>query len=166
MVADSKVVYKKRGEKSPLSFFFMEGNKMRDNKEKEFNLEIDDSINEIIDEAPGSNSFIALRKLRWNDNGKFKLDLRKWYTNNEGEEIAGKGVSFSTEEGPSNLIEALLKHGYGETRKTLNGIKDREDFPIEVKRILKEKNINIDDIEDPTIDSIDEEYYDPKSILS
>lgn len=139
---------------------------MRDNKEKEFNLEIDDSINEIIDEAPGSNSFIALRKLRWNEDGKFKLDLRKWYTNSEGEEIAGKGVSFSTEEGPSNLIEALLKHGYGETRKTLNGIKDREDFPIEVKRILKENNINIDDIEIPTIDSIDEEYYDPKSILS
>ena len=139
---------------------------MRDNKEKEFNLEIDDSINEIIDEAPGSNSFIALRKLRWNDNGKFKLDLRKWYTNNEGEEIAGKGVSFSTEEGPSNLIEALLKHGYGETRKTINGIKDREDFPIEVKRILKEKNINIYDIEDPTRDSRDEEYYGPKSILS
>ena len=139
---------------------------MKDNKEKEFNLEIDNSINEIIDEAPGSNSFIALRKLRWNENGKFKLDLRKWYINNEGEEIAGKGVSFSTEEGPSNLIEALLKHGYGETRKTLNGLKDREDFPLEVKKILKEKNINIDDIEIPTIDSIDEEFYDPKSILS
>ena len=139
---------------------------MKDNtKEKEFNLEIDDSINEIIDEAPGSNSFIALRKLRWSENGKFKLDVRKWFTNSEGEEIAGKGVSFMTDDGPANLIEALLKNGYGDTRKTLNGIKDREDFVVRVKEVLKEKNINLEDVEIPTIDSIEESYYDPRSIL-
>ena len=94
---------------------------------REFKLEIDSSIDEVIDEVPGS-SFIALRKLRWSENSSFKLDIRKWYTNSEGEEIAGKGVSFMTDEGPDNLIEVLLKHNYGDTRKTLNGIKDREDF--------------------------------------
>ena len=29
-----------------------------------FNLQIDESINEVFDEASGSNSFLALRKLK------------------------------------------------------------------------------------------------------
>ena len=131
---------------------------------KEFKLEIDNEVDEVIDEVPGS-SFIALRKLRWSDSGSFKLDIRKWYTNSEGEEIAGKGVSFMTEEGPDNLIEALLKHGYGDTRKTLNGIKDREDFLPAVKEIITEKGVDFDSIEVPSLDSLSEDFYDPKSIL-
>lgn len=131
---------------------------------KEFKLEIDNEVDEVIDEVPGS-SFIALRKLRWSDSGPFKLDIRKWYTNSEGEEIAGKGVSFMTEEGPDNLIEALLKHGYGDTRKTLNGIKDREDFLPAVKEIITEKGVDFDSIEVPSLDSLSEDFYDPKSIL-
>ena len=131
---------------------------------KEFKLEIDNEVDEVIDEVPGS-SFIALRKLRWSDSGSFKLDIRKWYTNSEGEVIAGKGVSFMTEEGPDNLIEALLKHGYGDTRKTLNGIKDREDFLPAVKEIITEKGVDFDSIEVPSLDSLSEDFYDPKSIL-
>ena len=131
---------------------------------KEFKLEIDNEVDEVIDEVPGS-SFIALRKLRWSDSGSFKLDIRKWYTNSEGEEIAGKGVSFMTEEGPDNLIEALLKPGYGDTRKTLNGIKDREDFLPAVKEIITEKGVDFDSIEVPSLDSLSEDFYDPKSIL-
>ncbi len=131
---------------------------------KEFKLEIDSSIDEVVDEIPGS-SFIALRKLRWSENGPFKLDIRKWFTNSEGEEIAGKGVAFMTEEGPDNLIEALLKHNYGDTRKTLNGIKDREDFLPAVKEIITEKGVDFDSIEVPSIDSISENFYDPKSII-
>lgn len=131
---------------------------------KEFQLEIDTSIDEVFDEVPGS-SFLALRKLRWTPNGPFKLDIRKWYTNSEGEEIAGKGVAFMTEEGPNNLIEALLKHGYGDTRKTLNGIKDREDFPMAIKELIVENGIDLESIELPSIDSLSETFYDPKSII-
>lgn len=131
---------------------------------REFKLEIDPSIDEVIDEVPGS-SFIALRKLRWSENSPFKLDIRKWYTNNEGEEIAGKGVGFMTEEGPDNLIEALLKHGYGDTRKTLYGIKDREDFLPAVKEIITEQGVNLDDIKVESLDSISNNFYDPKSVI-
>lgn len=130
---------------------------------KEFNLEIDESVNDVIDEVPG-NRFIALRMLRWNQESPFKLDIRNWYTNSEGEEIAGKGVSFMTPEGPDNLIESLLKHGYGDTRKTLNGIKDRDDFLVSVKEIITENNIDLDSIELPDIESVGS-FYDPKSIL-
>jgi hypothetical protein len=134
---------------------------------REFNLELDSSINEIIDEATGGNSFIALRKLRWSETGPFRLDIRKWYTNAQGEEIAGKGVSFISQEGPDNLIEALLKNGYGDTRKTLNGIKDRDDFLVAVKEIIVANNMDLDSVDISSIDQLDSsaDYYDPKSII-
>jgi len=132
---------------------------------REFNLEIDPSVNEVFDETSG-NAFLALRKLRWNESSPFRLDIRKWFTNAEGEEIAGKGVSFMTPEGPENLIQALLKHGYGDTRKTLNGIKDREDFLVCVKEVLMENDMDLDSV-DLSIDQLDgnASFYDPKSIL-
>lgn len=134
---------------------------------REFNLELDPSINEIIDEATGGNSFIALRKLRWSETSPFRLDIRKWYTNAQGKEIAGKGVSFISQEGPDNLIEALLKNGYGDTRKTLNGIKDRDDFLVAVKEIVVANNMDLDSVDISSIDQLDSsaDYYDPKSII-
>lgn len=130
-----------------------------------FNLEIDESVNEVFDEAPGSNSFLALRKLRWSETGTFKLDIRKWYTNNEGKEIASKGVSFITEDGPNNLINALMKHGYGETRGILESISSRPDFLPNVKRVIGNMNTTLDNIEDNKEEDIDADYFDPKNIF-
>lgn len=130
---------------------------------REFQLELDPSINEVFDEIAG-NSFLALRRLRWSPTSSFKLDIRKWYTNSSGEEIAGKGVSFMTEDGPDNLIEALMNHGYGDTRKTLNAMKSREDFLPAVKEIIAENNFDLESVTIPNIDSL-ESFYDPKSIL-
>lgn len=131
---------------------------------EEFNLQIDETINEVFDEAAGSNSFLALRKLRWNENSQYKLDIRKWYTNSEGEEVAGKGVSFMTEDGPNNLINALMKHGYGDTRGILESISSREDFLPNVKRIINNMNVNIDEIETGE-ESLDALYFDPKNLF-
>ena len=130
----------------------------------EFHLEIDDSINEVIDEGTG-NSFIAMRKLRWNEAGTFKLDLRKWITNADGQEIAGKGFSFITEEGPENLVNALLKHGYGDTRKTLEGIQDREDFIPEAMKILAKKGAITNDLIPEEYMDEEASFYDPKELL-
>ena len=130
-----------------------------------FNLEIDESVNEVFDEAPGSNSFLALRKLRWSETGNFKLDIRKWYTNSEGEEIAGKGVSFITEDGPNNLINALMKHGYGETRGILESISGRPDFLPNVKRVIGNMNTTLDNIDDDQEEDTDADYFDPKNIF-
>lgn len=133
---------------------------------KELQLELDPSIDEVIDEVPGS-SFIALRKLRWSPTSSFKLDIRRWYTNNTGEEIAGKGISFMTEQGPDNLIQALLKHGYGDTRKTLDGIRERPDFLENVKDVLDEMHSDLGGliVERTPSTPIEELFYDPKSIL-
>lgn len=134
-------------------------------RDYDFNLEIDQSLNVVFDETPG-NSFLALRKLRWNPNSPFRLDIRKWYTNAQGEEIAGKGISFMTPEGPENLVQALLENGYCDTRKTLNGLKNREDFAIAIKEVITENNIDLDKI-NISIDQLESAatFYDPKAIL-
>ena len=133
---------------------------------RELQLEIDPSIDEVIDEVPGS-SFIALRKLRWSPTSSFKLDIRRWYTSSTGDEIAGKGISFMTEQGPDNLIQALLKHGYGDTRKTLDGIRERPDFLENVKDVLDEMHSDLGGliVERAPSTDIEELFYDPKSIL-
>lgn len=134
-------------------------------RDYDFQLEIDPSLNVVFDEVSG-NSFLALRKLRWNPKSPFRLDIRKWYTNAEGEEIAGKGVSFLTPEGPENLVQALIENGYCDTRKTLNGLKNREDFPIAIKEIITECGIDLDKV-NISIDQLDSTatFYDPKAIL-
>lgn len=131
----------------------------------DFQLEIDPTLNVVFDEVAGS-SFLALRRLRWNPSSQFKLDIRKWYTNAQGEEIAGKGVSFMTPEGPENLVQALIENGYCDTRKTLNGLKDREDFPVAIKEIIVENGIDLNSI-DISIDQLDSSatFYDPKAII-
>ena len=135
----------------------------------EFNLEIDPEFDEIIDEGVG-NSFIALRRLRWNENGQFKLDFRKWITDAEGKEIAGKGCSFITEEGPSNLVHTLLAHGYGDTQTVVEKIADRPDFIDAL--MYSEKalgNLDLDDLKEKikkkseTAEEVS--FYDPKELL-
>ena len=39
-------------------------------KNMEFHLEIDDTVNEVFDEGVG-NSFLAMRRLRWSEDGQF-----------------------------------------------------------------------------------------------
>lgn len=117
---------------------------------KEVTIEIDPSMNVIIEQAPGSNSFLAMRKVSWNTGGTFKLDIRRWYTDSDGNENPGKGFSFSTESGPDNLTVALLQNNYGNTAQVLDAIKNRDDFAESLEDILNANN---------------EPLYDPKSIL-
>lgn len=119
-----------------------------------------DGISEVVDEGRG-NSFIALKELKWGDNGKYHLDLRKWYVKSDGTEFPGKGVSFQTEEGPHSLTKIMLENGYGHSKDVLMAIKDREDIPTEIKDSIES---NIDKM---NIDSTDEDvkYYDPGELF-
>ena len=121
-------------------------------KEKDdFNYEIDKNFDHIIDE--GANTSIILRRISWNGN-PFKVDLRK-YRYEDGKEIMGKGVSL-TDEAADTLTETLAENGYGNTKKILKGIKDREDY-IE--------SLNTIDEPDNFSDNGEEEYYDPQELL-
>lgn len=78
---------------------------------------------------------------------KAKLEIRKLYTGG-AEEKVGKGYTFSTPEGPSELTEGLLKIGYGDTKKCLKTLATRDDFKDSVENI----NIDEDDNEEGMFD--------------
>lgn len=125
-------------------------------KDDNFNYEIDEEFDYTFDEKQGGNSFLAARKVKWGS-GDFRLDIRKWFINNEGKEIPGKGITFMDEEnGTNNLIKVLLNNNYGKTKDVLCSIKDREDFQYSLDvvqgKIKEEEESN-------------ETYYDPREDL-
>ena len=121
----------------------------KSNDKQPVSMKIDGSINTIIEQLPGSNSFLSMRMISWNQ-AQPRLDIRRWYTDSQGNENPGKGFSFATESGPNNLAVALVQNGYGETTQILNSIKNREDFEESLNEILGKTNKTL---------------YDPKSIL-
>ena len=119
-----------------------------------FEYEIENGFDHVFDEK--GNTFLALRKIQWGGKGDFKLDLRKWYINSNGEETVGNGVSFLTEEGPHELAKVLVDNGFGHTGEILQGIYHRDDF----EQCLENLRNGID-----VMDNNDEDYYDPKEFL-
>ena len=112
--------------------------------------EIVDDFDHIFDEK--GNTFLAFRKISWGGRTP-KYDLRKWYTNADGEETVGKGVGFLTEEGPDELTRVLVETGFGETNELMEILSNREDFDYE----KYDDKLSI-------LDS-GEDYYDPKMIF-
>lgn len=135
----------------------------------DFNMKVDENFDFVIEEK--GNSFVALRKLKWNEKSDTKLDLRKYMINSDGDEIIGKGVGFMTENGPHELVKIMVENGYGKTQEILVGIKDRDDFMSSLNKVLNRKDM--DDVIDnnPDIDfscisnEEDEELYDPREVL-
>lgn len=101
----------------------------------------------------------TFRRVQWVKSGeepdiaKAKLELRKIYVNGEGEK-PGKGYTFSTEEGPSELTLALINSGFGGTKDILRAVRKREDF------LESAKTINEDDD-----DSTNGEMFDMRDLL-
>jgi hypothetical protein len=122
----------------------------------DINYTVDPSFDFIFDEK--ANTMLALRKVQWGE-GTPKLDLRKWYTGKEGQEVVGKGFTFLTEEGPHELTNILTKNGFGDTRTILDNIKNRDDFSKSLNIIMGK------DSEFYTESEEEEEFYDPKNML-
>ena len=104
--------------------------------------------------------FLALRKAQWVNKGdqpdesKAKLELRKYLVDKEGNERAGKGFSFLTENGPHELTRVLIHEGYGRTKEILNELRTRDDF-VEAAKNLNESE-----------DSTEGEYFDIRSLIA
>lgn len=119
-----------------------------------FEYEIEEGFDHVFDEK--GNTFLALRKIQWGGKGDFKLDLRKWYINSNGEETVGKGISFLTEEGPHELTKVLVDNGFGHTGEILQGLYNREDFEQCLDNLRNGVEVTKNNSED---------YYDPKEFL-
>lgn len=125
----------------------------------EFTYSILEGFDHILEEK--GNQYTSLRKISWNDNGTYKLDIRRYYTTPEGEEKMGKGISFMTDEGPAELINALLQEGYGDTAEVVRNLKDRDDFRSALNSVLNPE----DEFYDKDAKDIKADYYDPKELL-
>lgn len=75
------------------------------------------------------------------DESKAKLEIRKIYTNAEGEKV-GKGYAFSTPEGPSELVHGLIEAGYGDTKEILRKVRARDNFLEAAKTINEDDDGN------------------------
>ncbi|MBR6289297.1 MAG: hypothetical protein IKR19_08180 [Acholeplasmatales bacterium] len=77
------------------------------------------------------------------EESKAKVEIRKIYFQ-AGEEKAGRGYSFSTPEGPSELVHGLIKVGFGDTKEILRQVRMRDDF-MEAATTINEDNEGSDD---------------------
>ena len=121
------------------------------NSDKEISMEIEEGFDFILEE--GQNTSINLRKISWNGRPS-KLDIRKWNYTDSGER-AMKGIGLS-DEGADELAAVLVENGYGETRRLVKALKEREsDEEIDIELAPEEE----------TEDDGEEEYYDPSELL-
>lgn len=119
---------------------------------KEITMDIIPGFDFIIEE--GQNTSLNLRKVSWNGREP-KLDLRKWSCQ-EGEERAMKGITLS-EEGATELTGVLVEQGYGETKRIIKAIQNRDDYESAMR--------TLDDPDESGTDDGSEEYYDPAELL-
>lgn len=104
----------------------------------DLNYEYDEnSVNEVVDEVAGSNNFIAFRKIRWQPDGEFRFDIRKYFIKADGSEFPGKGITFMSDKGPHLLAETLAANGFGNTDTMVSMLSARGDFTEAVARATK-----------------------------
>jgi hypothetical protein len=127
-----------------------------DNKTFNAKAVVFDGINNIFDEK--GSTFLAITRVQWVKNGaepdisKAKLEIRKWVVQ-DGNEVPLKGATFLTEEGPHNLVKALIQEGYGNTKEVLTELKHRDDFKDAVEHLNDEEDFG------------EGEFFDMRSIL-
>lgn len=124
-----------------------------------FKYSIIDNIDYIVEEQ--GNQFTALRKIRWGDSDKDYLELRRWRNTPDGGEQAAKGVTFMTDEGPANTINALIELGYGNTREILSKLEERHDFRKSLNSVLGKD----DELFDEEVGTLEDDFYDPRSLV-
>lgn len=118
-----------------------------------FEYTVNPELDRIVEEK--GNTYISFRKITWGpeiDEEKEKLDIRKYYTNADGEEVVGKGVSFLTDEGPHELTKILLEEGYGHSDDIAEAIKNRDDYNDILEAITNNDNKS-------------EGYFDPNTFI-
>lgn len=105
-------------------------------KNTEFSYEIDPSFDFVIDEK--ANKFIALRKIKWGSSDEYKLDLRNYVSNEDGERML-KGCTFISEETGHELANVLIREGYGHAEDITNDIiENRRDIYLSMANHFNE----------------------------
>ena len=110
-------------------------------------------INRVVEEK--GNQFIRFAQIAWAgedeeiEPDKIKYDLRRYFADADGVEKMGKGVTFLSDNGPTELTHILVEEGFGKTSKILDSIRTRDDFPDAVREVYGDK---VEEAEDGTFD--------------
>lgn len=129
----------------------------------DFKYEVDPEFDELIDER--GNSTLMFRKVHWGSKVGTEFtendlpELRKWIITDTGE-MANKGTTFLTPEGPGRLARAIIKRGYGTTADYIETLKEREDFDEALISVLGKKKVS--DIKET---EVEDTYYDPSEAI-
>ena len=89
----------------------------------------------------------TVRKVQWlkegkePDESKAKIEIRKFTQTSEGERMM-KGYTFSTPEGPGELVVSLIGAGFGNTKEILKEVRKRDDFLESAKTINEDNDDN------------------------
>ena len=118
-----------------------------------------EGVNRVIDEY--GNQMIALRKVRWKEDKEFKLDIRKYRFDEEGEKY-DKGLTFLTDDGPGELAKALLEEGYGDDKDIAESLyKTRPDICNNIMDLMDGVKLNPLQKQEGSLDVL----YDPRELL-
>lgn len=115
--------------------------------EKDLKYEVFKDYNIPFDEKGSSVGVVRL--VQWHssdkeaDESKAKLEIRKISVNSDGETLR-KGYTFSTPEGPHELVKGLIDVGFGDTKEILRSVRKRDDFLEAAKTINDENNESIE----------------------
>ena len=99
----------------------------------------------IIFDEKGS-TWGTVKKVQWVKEGKdpdeekAKIEIRKYTQTSEGERML-KGYTFSTPEGPGELVVGLIGAGFGETKQILREVRKRDDF-LEAAKTINDEDDN------------------------
>lgn len=82
-------------------------------------------LNVIVHEK--GNKYVAMRAIKWTPTSEYKVDIRNYALNSDGDEVMLKGISLS-DDAADNLTNELIRAGYGNTREIKEMIEAREDY--------------------------------------
>lgn len=119
----------------------------------------EDGVNEVIDEK--GNMALMLREVAWGGRD-YHLELRKWIVDIDKEQPM-KGCSFITEEGPHNLVDTMVKYGYGHTDTILKELSTRESFEEDLTKVIGK--VKVQKAKESEVTITEDDYLDPKSLL-
>ena len=114
-------------------------------------------IDEIFEER--GNQFSRFEKIKWSEDGKECLDVRRYTMDESNEEVPLKGMTFLTPEGPGELAKAIIKNGFGDTEDLLVILHQREDFSVSLNRVVGPESNHYDH----TIQM--DEMFKPKEVI-
>lgn len=102
--------------------------------------EADESFRGITIDEGKNGSYLGIRKIRWNPDKPFKIDLRRYVVRTDGDEFPSKGISLD-DDVADKVTESMIELGYGDTGNIITIITDREDFAEAVQDIIEADEI-------------------------